>query len=112
VALIQGAKFQRWFWVLFTWGMFAAWVFLMWLFYQAVFVIGYLCLYCMVVWVTQTIIFWPWLSWALGRGLLGKNQKLIAFGRSTLAYTWIPIVITFAVITIAIRVQFPLLFPF
>jgi uncharacterized membrane protein len=112
VALIQGAKFKRWFWVLFTIGMFAAWVFLMWLFYQAAFVIGFLCLYCMVVWVTQTVIFWPWLSWAMGRGLLGKGPKLVALGRSTLGYSWLPIVVTFAVIAISIRVQFPLLFPF
>ena len=112
IALIQGAKFKRWFWVLFTLGMFAAWAFLMWLFYQAVFVIGFLCLYCMVAWAVHTIVFWPWLSWALGKGLLGKSGRLVNLGRSTLGFTWIPIVVTFAVITISIRVQFPLLFPF
>ena len=112
IALIQGAKFARWFWVLFTLGMFAAWVFLMWLFYQAVFVIGFLCLYCMVAWAIHTIVLWPWLSWALGRGLLGRASGLVNLGRSTLSFTWIPIVVTYAVIAISIRVQFPLLFPF
>lgn len=112
IALIQGAKFKRWFWVLFTLGMFAAWAFLMWLFYHAVFVIGFLCLYCMVAWAVHTIVFWPWLSWALGKGLLGKSSRLVNLGRSTLSFTWIPIVVTFAVIAISIRVQFPLLFPF
>jgi hypothetical protein len=66
----------------------------------------------MVVWAVHTIVFWPWLSWALGRGLLGKSPGLIRLGRNTLGYTWLPIVVTFAVITVSIRVQFPLLFPF
>lgn len=112
VGLIQGAKFHRWFWFLFTVGMFAAWAFLMWLFYQAVFVIGFLCLYCMVAWATHTIIFWPWLSWAMGRGLVGKSPRIVRLGTSTLGFSWLPIVITFAVIALSIRVQFPLLFPF
>lgn len=112
VALIQGAKFRRWFWHLFTLGMFASWAFLMWLFYQAVFVIGFLCLYCMVVWVIHTIVWWIWLSWAMGHGLLGSAGWLTRLGSSTLGYTWLPIVVTFAVIAISIRIQFPLLFPF
>ena len=111
IALIQGAKFRRWFWVLFTLGMVVAWGFLMWLFYQAVFVIGFLCLYCMVAWAMHTIVLWPWLSWALGRGLLGKSNRLVSLGRATLGFTWIPIVLTFVVITLSIRIQFPLLFP-
>lgn len=112
IALIQGAQFKRWFWVLFTLGMFAAWAFLMWLFYQAVFVIGFLCLYCMVVWVVHTIVFWPFLSWAMSRGLVSSGSRTVALGKATLPYSWLPIVITFAVMTISIRVQFPLLFPF
>lgn len=112
IALIQGAKFKRWFWVLFTLGMFVAWAFLMWLFYQAVFSIGFLCLYCMVAWAGHTIVFWPWLSWAMGRGMLGKSSKTVALGKATLPYAWLPIVVTFAVIAVSIRIQFPLLFPF
>ncbi len=112
LALIQGAKFQRWFWVLFAIGMFAAWVFLMWMFYQAVFVIGFLCLYCMVVWVIHTIVLWPFLAWAAGKGLLGRAPWLTRLGNRTLGFMWLPIVVTFAVITLSVRVQFPLLFPF
>lgn len=110
IALLQGAKLQRWFWRLFSLGMFAAWAFLMWLFYQAVFVIGFLCLYCMVVWVVHTIVWWVFIAWAAKQGLLG--DRLRSFGQRVLPYTWLPIVLTFAVIAISIRVQFPLLFPF
>jgi uncharacterized membrane protein len=112
LALIQGAKLRRWFWSLFALGMFAAWAFLMWLFYQAVFMIGFLCLYCMVVWAIHTIVLWPFLAWAAGKGLLGQASWLTRLGSRTLGYTWLPIVLTFAVITLSVRIQFPLLFPF
>jgi uncharacterized membrane protein len=110
IALIQGVTLRRWFWSLFALGMFAAWAFLMWLFYQAVFVIGFLCLYCMVVWVVHTIAFWVFLPWAMSKGWLGSSA--VRMGKSTLPYAWLPILLTFAVMTVSIRVQFPLLFPF
>lgn len=110
VALIQGAGFARWFWRSATLGMLGAWLFLMWLFVQAVFVIGFLCLYCMVVWTTHTILFWIFLPWAAREGLLGQAPWLQRTGQNVLPYAWVPIVATFATITLAIYVQFPLLF--
>lgn len=110
VALIQGAGFQRWFWRVATLGMLGAWLFLMWLFQQAVFHIGFLCLYCMVVWITHTILFWIFVPWAAREGLLGASPGLKRLGQRLLPYSWVPIVLTFATITLAIYVQFPLLF--
>lgn len=112
VGLIQGARFRRWFWWATTIGLFAAWFFLMWLFVQAAFSIGFLCLYCMVVWVTHTILLWVYLPWALARGLLTDNARAVSFGQATLPFAWVPIVGTFATIVIAVWVQFPLLFSF
>lgn len=110
VALVQGARFSRWFWSLYTLGLFAAWVFLMWLFYEAVFVIGFLCLYCMVVWVSHTILWWIFLPWAASQGHLGRGGWLQRAGKALLPYSWVPIVATFATITLSIWLQFPLLF--
>jgi len=110
VALLQGAKFPRWFWAAFTVGLFVAWFFLMWLFYQAVFVIGYLCLYCMVVWVTHTVLWWIYLPWAAQHGLLGGANWLKRAGAALLPYSWVAIVLNFAFIGLSIWVQFPLLF--
>lgn len=50
VAILAGAKFAKWFWVLFNVGMLGALVFVSWLISQSIFVLGTLCPYCMVVW--------------------------------------------------------------
>ena len=110
VALIQGSGFQRWFWRVAAIGMLGAWIFLMWLFVQAVFFIGFLCLYCMVVWVTHTILFWVFIPWAAKHGLFSDSARLQRLGGALLPYSWVPIVATFATITLTIFVQFPLLF--
>ena len=109
-ALLAGATMRRWFWVFFTLGIFAAYVWLMWMFYQAVFVIGFLCLYCMVVWAFHIPLWWIFLPWALGQGMLGSSAKLRNFGKAWLPYSWILVVINYAVIGLSILIQFPLLF--
>lgn len=110
IALLTGSRFPRWFWGLFTTGLFVAWAFLMWLFYQAVFSIGFLCLYCMVIWGSHSILWWIYLPWALGNGLLGGPQWLKRFGKAVMPYSWVAIVANFATIALSIYVQFPLLF--
>ena len=110
VTVLTGSRFPRWFWRVFTVGNFAAWLFLMWLFYQAVFVIGFLCLYCMVVWVSHSVFWWVFLPWAAGNGLLAEASWLRRAGKALLPYSWVLIVLNFATITLAIWVQFPLLF--
>jgi uncharacterized membrane protein len=111
-ALLAGATLRRWFWVLFTLGIFAAYVWLMWMFVHAVFFIGFLCLYCMIVWALHIPLLWIFLPWALKHGLLTSSPKLKKFGARWLPYTWILIVINAAVIFLSILIQFPMLFPF
>jgi uncharacterized membrane protein len=112
VIMMQGIIIQRWFWRAFTAGMFVAWLFLMWLFYQSVFMIGFLCLYCMIVWAAHTIVLFPLTLWLLKEGMLSGNTIVKRFGGTFLPYSWLPIIVVSAVILISIRIQFPLLFPF
>ena len=112
VVMMQGTVLREWFWRVFTVGMFAAWVFLMWLFYQSVFMIGFLCLYCMIVWAAHTTLMFPFATWLLKEGMLSSEKNLKNIGGTLLPYTWVPVVATFAIIFVSIRVQFPLLFPF
>ncbi|WP_203135256.1 vitamin K epoxide reductase family protein [Microbacterium sp. JZ31] len=51
VAILAGARFARWFWLLFLAGMTFAFGFVVWLIGQSIFVIGTLCPWCMVTWV-------------------------------------------------------------
>jgi len=109
-AMLAGATMRRWFWVLFTLGIFLAYGWLMWMFYHAVFVIGFLCLYCMVVWAIHIPLWWIFLPWAMKQGMLGSSAGLRKFGQQWLPYAWILIVINYAVIGLAILIQFPQLF--
>ena len=110
-AMLAGATFKKPFWVLVVLAIFAAYLWLMWMFYQAVFVIGFLCLYCMVVWAIHIPLFWILLPWTLKNGIFGSSPRLTKLGARWLPYSWIVIVINYAVIGIAILITFPLLFP-
>src|SRR5690606_13189412 len=84
-ALLAGGRFKRWFWVATQLGMLFAVGFIYWLFFQAVYDIGSLCLYCMVVWAMVIPLFLGTLVYNLKEGhiqLFGKvswNQKIVRF---------------------------------
>ncbi len=58
VAMLAGARFKRWFWLIVQGGLLFALGFVYWLFYQAVYNIQALCPYCMVVWAMTIAAFW------------------------------------------------------
>lgn len=58
IAIIAGATFKRWFWLVMEAGLLFAIGFVHWLFFQSVYRIHNLCLYCMVVWVVTITSFW------------------------------------------------------
>ena len=109
--LLAGATVARWYWRAFAVGMFAAWFFLMWLFEHAVYEIGFLCLYCMVTWVTQTIMLWIVTPWMLRERLLVDNDRASRFGATILPYAWVLPVVNLATIALLIIQHFPLLLP-
>jgi uncharacterized membrane protein len=109
-AMLSGATFKRPFWILLLLGLLGSYGWLMWMFIQAVFVIGYLCLYCMVVWAIHIPLWWIILPWALKHGIVSSSPGLKKFGAAWLPYSWILIVINYAVIGLAILIQFPALF--
>ncbi len=57
VALLAGASFARWFWLLFQLGVTAGMAFVIWLMYQSIYILGTLCPWCMVVWVVMVPLF-------------------------------------------------------
>ena len=110
-AMLAGATFARWFWRAFAVGMFAAWFFLMWLFEHAVYEIGFLCLYCMATWATQTIMLWFVTPWLLREKLLFDSDRAARFGAAVLPYAWLLPVINLSAIALLIIQHFPLLLP-
>lgn len=58
MAVLAGAKFAPWFWILFLAGTFLALVFIHWLAYESLWSLNALCPWCMVVWTVTIPIFW------------------------------------------------------
>lgn len=76
-ALLSGARFKRWYWLGIQTGLTLAIIFIYWLFVQAVFHIGSLCPYCMVVWVVMIPLFYYTTAYNLKSGhLLGRSVQV------------------------------------
>ena len=85
-ATLAGAKFAKWFWLLFTLGMVGGFLFVAWLFSQSLFVIGALCPYCMVAWAGMIPMFWKQLLFSTREGIIPVPLKTVGFFVG--AYDW------------------------
>ena len=107
VALLAGARFDRWFWGMFVAGITGAVAFVVWLFTQSVFVIGVLCPYCLVVWAAVIPMFWATLLWAFGTGKLTRTgsglQRRVA---RLMPFGWAFVVASYAAIALTILAVF------
>lgn len=84
VVLLGGAKLRRWYWLGLNAGMLFGIAFVHWLFYQAVYNIGALCPYCMVVWVITIAGFWYITLYNIQHGhikIKGAAKKAAGFAR-------------------------------
>ncbi|MFM2352917.1 MAG: hypothetical protein RLZZ608_323 [Actinomycetota bacterium] len=109
VALLAGARFDRWFWWAFMTGVAGAFVFIHWLFDQAVYQIGALCPWCMLVWLMVIPMFWVLLFWALTTQKLTDNARAQRFAAAVWPFTWVIVLANLVAIAVAILVQFPTL---
>lgn len=105
VAILAGAKFPRWFWLLFGLGMTGALAFVIWLITQSIFVLGTLCPWCMVTWAVTIPTFLATIvhlfrigAFPVSEATQNKAQKLMS---------WVPLmtVLAFAVIVVIAQVR-------
>jgi uncharacterized membrane protein len=108
VALLAGARFARWFWILFNVGLLGAMVFIHWLMTQTVFVIGTLCPWCMLVWLIVIPLFWYGTVNNLARNF-GLSEGAASLFRSALPWTWLIVLLNYLVIVAIILSNFPTL---
>jgi len=101
VALIAGAAFQRWFWLLFDLGLAGALAFCIWLMSQSIFVLGTLCPWCMLTWAATILAFWTVTFHNLKQGAFG------AWGRrpGAVLLGWSPLVALLSYVVIALVAQ-------
>lgn len=109
VALLAGARFDRWFWWAFVTGVFGAYLFVHWLFQQAVYEIGALCPWCMLVWLVVIPMFWWLLLWCLKHGMLTASPRVRGLAAAVWPFTWVIVLANLVAIATAILVQFPTL---
>jgi uncharacterized membrane protein len=103
VALLSGARFARWFWVLFNLGAVAALAFVIWLIGQSVFVLGTLCPWCMVTWAVTIPLFWALTLYNLREGNIPVPARARAIAGSL--YSWVAVITLASYVVVAVVAQ-------
>lgn len=108
-AILAGARFARWFWLLFLAGLTFAMGFVIWLIAQSIFVLGTLCPWCMVTWAVAIPTFYAVLLHVLRTGILPAPRG-IRTGAGRLM-SWVPLlaVLSYAVIAIIAQLRLDVL---
>ncbi|PRY70133.1 putative membrane protein [Glaciihabitans tibetensis] len=103
VAILAGAKFARWFWILFALGLTAGLAFVIWLLSQSIFTLGTLCPWCMVVWSVTIPMFWAVVLYCLSNGVVPVSARARRLFRA--AYGWVPFITVASYLVIALVAQ-------
>lgn len=103
MALLAGARFARWFWLVFNLGIVGALVFIIWLMGQSLFVIGTLCPWCLVTWMDVIPLFWVVTLYNLKAGNISASPGVRRFG--TKAYSWVISLTILSYLVVAILIQ-------
>lgn len=103
VGILAGARFARWFWMLFNLGIVGALAFVGWLIAQSIFVLGTLCPWCMVVWSVTIPLFWAVTLYNLATGMFPVGARAQRF--FTAAYGWVPLITIASYLVVAALAQ-------
>ena len=103
VAILSGARFARWFWIVFNLGVVAAMVFVVWLISQSVFVLGTLCPWCMVTWSVTIPLFWAVTLHTLRSGVWPVGERVRHVASSL--YGWVPAITVASYLVVAVVAQ-------
>ncbi|MER7752051.1 vitamin K epoxide reductase family protein [Kitasatospora sp. NPDC097643] len=104
--LLAGAAYRRWFWLGLQAGTVFGIGFVTWLMYQALYRIGALCPYCMVVWAAMIPLFWYTTLHNLRTGIIPTGRALRPVVREAARYHWVVPALWYAVIALLILNRF------
>lgn len=108
-AILAGARFARWFWVLFWLGLVFALGFSIWLIVQSIFALGTLCPWCMVTWAVVIPTFYVVTLHLFRSGVLPASAR----GRTAAdrLMVWVPLmaVVTYAIVFLLAQVRLDVL---
>ena len=103
VGLLAGASYAAWYWIGFNVGIVGALVFIIWLMSQSIFVLGTLCLYCMITWAVVIPLFWVVTLHNLRAGHIRTTPRLQGFAAA--AFGWIPLITLVCYLVVAVIAQ-------
>lgn len=103
VAILAGARFRRWFWMLFNLGVLGAIVLVIFLIYSSLYDLYVLCPYCMITWTVTIPTFWAVTFYNLKEGNIPTNARVRDFFAA--AYTWIPLITFISYVIVAVFAQ-------
>jgi len=98
-AILAGARFNRWFWIVFNVGVAGALALVIFLISQSIFVLGTLCPWCMVTWVVTIPTFLLVTLRNMKHGVLPGKRIGAA------AYSWVPAIAFICYIAVAVLAQ-------
>lgn len=100
VALLAGASFARWFWVVFNLGVAGALVFVGWLIAQSIYVLDVLCPWCMLTWAVTIPTFFAVTLYNLREGNIPVPARIRRLAGAW--FKWVPLitVVCYAVIVV------------
>jgi len=109
MAILAGARFGKWFWILYTAGHTFAFGFVCWLIYQSIFKLGTLCPWCMVTWAVTIPSFFAVVLHSVRIGAIPLGEKMKRIANTLMA--WLPLIVTAAFLIIAViaMIQLPIL---
>jgi uncharacterized membrane protein len=107
VGLLAGARFDRWFWIVFNAGIAGALAFVIWLISQSIFVLGTLCPWCMLVWSVTIPLFWIVTARNLAEGVFGRWP--VGFGRALRSWAIPVTIVSYAIVALIAQLRLDVL---
>ncbi|MGA1838646.1 vitamin K epoxide reductase family protein [Herbiconiux sp. 11R-BC] len=105
VAILAGARFAKWFWVLFNLGIVLALVFVIWLISQSIFSLGTLCPYCMLVWSVVIPLFWYVTGYNLREGHFGNRGESREIAALVFPWLWTLVLLSYLVVVVIAQLR-------
>jgi len=105
VGILAGARFAKWYWMLFNLGVVAALALVIFLITQSVTVLNVLCPWCMVTWVVTIPTFWAVTLFNLKEGNIPVPASARRFFEKV--YGWVPLItiVCYAIVAIWAQVR-------
>lgn len=100
-AILAGARFANWFWILYRIGLALGLIFVGWLAYQSILSLGTLCPWCMVVWAATIPLFWTTLFQPEAAGYVNVSDRTQQRFVNMRSWVWVAIALCYIIIAAA-----------